>query len=81
MSKDSSREILPKLKKATEQGQLALQEGALTYSEFSYMQREWLLAERDQLSTRIAILKNMIEMQRLTAESWSTNGGLGGDRQ
>ena len=75
------REIVPKLKKATEQGQLALQEGALTYSEFSYMQREWLMAERDQLSTRIAILKNMIEMQRLTAESWSTNGGLGGDRQ
>ena len=75
------REILPRLQKAAEQGESALKEGALTYSDFSYMQREWLLAERDQLTTRIAIFKNMIEMQRLTAESWSANGGLVGERQ
>lgn len=72
--------VLPKLKMAAERGMSALQEGALTYLELSQMQREWLAAERDQLAVQISILKNMIEMQRLTAEPLSTVSNRSGER-
>jgi len=74
-------ELVPRLVRSVEQGMNALQAGAITYMELAQIQRELLSAERERLASTISVYRHLVEIQRLTAESWESTPPVGGESQ
>lgn len=66
-------QVIPQLKAAAEKGMQAFQAGALSYMELAQIQRELWNADKERLATKVNFYRNLVELQRLTTESWSVS--------
>jgi cobalt-zinc-cadmium efflux system outer membrane protein len=62
--------LLPRLREAESSVQRAYQAGAATYLEWAALQNETFVARRERLDAALAACRAMIELQRLTGESF-----------
>lgn len=66
-------EVLPRLERAAAQSERAYRAGALSYLEWAAVQTEITASRLALLEARVATQRALIELQRLTADSWSAN--------
>jgi cobalt-zinc-cadmium efflux system outer membrane protein len=66
-------DVLPRLQRAAAQSERAYGAGALSYIEWAAVQTEITASRLALLEARVATQRALIELQRLTADSWSAN--------
>ena len=66
-------DVLPRLQRAAAQSERAYRAGALSYLEWAAVQTEITASNLALLEARVATQRALIELQRLTADSWSAN--------
>jgi cobalt-zinc-cadmium efflux system outer membrane protein len=66
-------DVLPRLQRAADQSERAYRTGALSYLEWAAVQSEITTSNLALLEARVATQRALIELQRLTADSWSAN--------
>jgi len=66
-------DVLPRLERAAAQSERAYRAGALSYLEWAAVQTEITASRLALLEARVAAHRALIELQRLTAESWSAS--------
>lgn len=66
-------DVLPRLERAAAQSERAYRAGALSYLEWAAVQTDITTSRLALLEARVAAQRALIELQRLTAESWSAN--------
>jgi cobalt-zinc-cadmium efflux system outer membrane protein len=70
--------VLPRLERAAAQSERAYRAGALSYLEWAAVQTDITTSRLALLEARVAAQRALIELQRLTAESWSANAARKG---
>ena len=73
--------MLPRLERAAAQSERAYRAGALSYLEWAAVQTEITTSRFALLEARVAAQRALIELQRLTANSWTADGAREGDAQ
>jgi cobalt-zinc-cadmium efflux system outer membrane protein len=66
-------DVLPRLQRAAAQSERAYRAGALSYLEWAAVQTDITTSRLALLEARVAAQRALIELQRLTADSWSAN--------
>jgi cobalt-zinc-cadmium efflux system outer membrane protein len=74
-------DVLPRLQRAAAQSERAYRAGALSYLEWAAVQTEITASNLALLEARVATQRALIELQRLTADSWSANDAREGDAE
>ena len=74
-------DVLPRLQRAAAQSERAYRAGALSYLEWAAVQAEITASNLALLEARVATQRALIELQRLTADSWSANDAREGDAE
>lgn len=74
-------DVLPRLQRAAAQSERAYRAGALSYLEWAAVQTEITASNLALLEARVATQRALIELQRLTADSWSANDEREGDAE
>lgn len=74
-------DVLPRLERAAEQSERAYRAGALSYLEWAAVQTDITTSRLALLEARVAAQRALIELQRLTAESWSANDARKGAKE
>jgi cobalt-zinc-cadmium efflux system outer membrane protein len=74
-------DVLPRLQRAAAQSERAYRAGALSYLEWAAVQTEITASNLALLEARVATQRALIELQRLTANSWSANDAREGDTE
>ncbi|MFN7213621.1 MAG: TolC family protein [Lysobacteraceae bacterium] len=66
-------EVLPRLERAAAQSERAYRAGALSYLEWAAVQTDITTSRFALLEARLGAQRALIELQRLTADSWTAN--------
>lgn len=66
-------EVLPRLERAAAQSERAYRAGALSYLEWAAVQTDITTSRFALLEARLSAQRALIELQRLTADSWTAN--------
>jgi cobalt-zinc-cadmium efflux system outer membrane protein len=74
-------DVLPRFRRAAAQSERAYRAGALSYLEWAAVQTEITASNLALLEARVATQRALIELQRLTADSWSANDAREGDAE
>lgn len=74
-------EVLPRLERAAAQSERAYRAGALSYLEWAAVQTEITTSRFALLEARVATQRALIELQRLTADSWTVEDARKGDTE
>lgn len=74
-------EVLPRLERAAAQSERAYRAGALSYLEWAAVQTDITTSRFALLEARVATQRALIELQRLTAESWTASDAREGDTE
>lgn len=74
-------EVLPRLERAAAQSERAYRAGALSYLEWAAVQTDITTSRFALLEARVATQRALIELQRLTAESWTVEDAREGDTE
>lgn len=73
--------VLPRLERAAAQSERAYRAGALSYLEWAAVQTDITTSRFALLEARVATQRALIELQRLTAESWTASDAREGDTE
>jgi len=74
-------EVLPRLERAAAQSERAYRAGALSYLEWAAVQTDITTSRFALLEARVATQRALIELQRLTADSWTASDAREGDTE
>lgn len=74
-------EVLPRLERAAAQSERAYRAGALSYLEWAAVQTDITTSRFALLEARVATQRALIELQRLTADSWTADNAREGDTE
>lgn len=74
-------EVLPRLERAAAQSERAYRAGALSYLEWAAVQTDITTSRLALLEARVAAQRALIELQRLTADSWTADNARDGDTE
>jgi len=74
-------EVLPRLERAAAQSERAYRAGALSYLEWAAVQTDITTSRFALLEARVATQRALIELQRLTADSWTVEDAREGDTE
>lgn len=74
-------EVLPRLERAAAQSERAYRAGALSYLEWAAVQTDVTTSRLALLEARVATQRALIELQRLTADSWTADNAREGDTE
>lgn len=74
-------EVLPRLERAAAQSERAYRAGALSYLEWAVVQTDITTSRLALLEARVAAQRALIELQRLTADSWTAGDAREGENE